>query len=95
MTKIFGPSYQEGGKTQGLYSSTANKLINDLTNIYLKPSLCTEIFFSVQCIMAQSMHADLVFKSNSWPCYQTIKLPAVQIKKFFETDSYESFIHSS
>lgn len=45
--------------------------------------------------MAQSMHADLVFKSNSWPCYQTIKLPAVQIKKFFETDSYESFIHSS
>lgn len=44
--------------------------------------------------MVQSIHAyDL--KANSWFCFQTIKLFAMQIKEFFEIDSYESFIHSS
>lgn len=45
--------------------------------------------------MAQPIHANLQLESNSWSCFQTIKLFAMQIKMFFEIDRYESFILSS
>lgn len=83
------------GKLGHSYPSTVNIVINDFINIYLEPSLYTKIILSTVLIMAQPIHDDLLFKSNSWSCFQTIKLFAMQIKSFFEIDSYESFIHGS
>lgn len=82
------------GKLRYSYPSTVNVVIDGLINIYSEPSLCIEIIFlKVQC---QSWPNPYMLTYNLKTILDPVpsKLFVMQIKTFFEIDSYESFIHS-